>query len=385
MPDLLEEMMSKKLSLLIRKLKKSSNIHQIAVFSRSYCMQSVTPPSKQDDTIMEPPPHIPVMAREVINSLNPENGKIYIDMTFGAGGHTKKILETAPNVKVIALDRDPDAFQHIDKLNSKYPNQIIPLKGKFSDLPELLTSINVERSSVDGILFDFGCSSMQFDRAERGFSINKDGPLDMRMDKDPDNPTAADILATIEQEDLYKIIKYYGEEKMAKKIAHTISDVRYACKPIRTTHELARIVDSCFSVNAQRDKLNRPTHNATKTFQALRIFVNNELNEINYGLHCAERYLKVGGRLVALTFHSLEDTIVKRFFLNQVIGGIVNALPLKYINRLETHTADKIEKFMGSNWEPLYKGVMIPSPKEIDLNPRSRSAKLRAATKTSEK
>lgn len=370
---------------MIRKLKRSSNLHQIALFSRSYCVQSATPLSKNDNNIFEPAPHIPVMAKEVVNSLNPENGKIYIDMTFGAGGHTKKILESAPNIRVIAVDRDADALKHADKLNTKFPNQIIPLKGKFSDLPELLTSINVERSTVDGILFDFGCSSMQFDQAERGFSINKDGPLDMRMDKDPDNPTAADILATIEQEDLYKIIKYYGEEKRAKVIAQTITDVRYACKSIRTTHELARIVDSCFSESAYRDKLNRPTHNATKTFQALRIFVNNELNEINYGLQCAEQYLKVGGRLVALTFHSLEDAIVKRFLLNQVIGGVVNALPLKYINRLEIQTVDKIEEFMGSNWEPLYKGVLIPSPKEIDLNPRSRSAKLRAATKISEK
>lgn len=369
---------------MIRKLETSSKIRQIALFTRSYCMASVTPLSKNDNNIFEPPPHIPVMAREVINSLNPENGKIYIDMTFGAGGHTKKILETAPNAKVIALDRDPDALKHIDKLNSKFPNQIIPLRGKFSDLPELLTSINIERSSIDGILFDFGCSSMQFDQAERGFSINKDGPLDMRMDKDPDTPTAADVLGTIEQEDLYKIIKYYGEEKRARIIAQTICDVRYACKPIFTTHELARIVNSCFSESVQRDKLNRPAHNATKTFQALRIFVNNELNEINYGLHCAEKYLKVGGHLVALTFHSLEDTIVKRFLLNQVIGGVVNALPLKYINRMEIQTADKIEEFMGSNWVSLYKGVIIPSPKEIDLNPRSRSAKLRAASKISE-
>lgn len=344
-------------------------------------MQTITQVSKNDNGIFEYPPHIPVMAKEVTKSLNPENGQIFIDMTFGAGGHTKKILESAPNVKVIALDRDPDALKHVDKLSSIFPNQIIPLNGKFSDLPELLTSIDIERSSVDGILFDFGCSSMQFDQAKRGFSINKDGPLDMRMDKDPDNPTAADVLATIEQEDLYKIIKYYGEEKRAKLIAQTISDVRYACKTIRTTHELADIVNSCFSQSVQRDKLNRPSHNATRTFQALRIFVNNELNEINYGLQCAEKYLKVGGRLVALTFHSLEDTIVKRFFLNQVIGGVVNALPLKYVNRMEIHTKDDIEKFIASNWELLYKGAMIPSLKEIDLNPRSRSAKLRAATK----
>lgn len=335
-----------------------------------------------DDT--SPLPHIPVMSREVIKSLKPESGKIYIDMTFGAGGHTRKILESAPDIKVIALDRDPDAKNYMDLICDKYPNQVIPLCGKFSELPSLLQSINVAEESIDGILFDFGCSSMQFDQVERGFSISSNGPLDMRMDKNryPDEPTAADVLATIEENDLAKIIKVYGGEKKAKKIARTIIDVRYALKPIRTTHELASIVASCFDQNFHLDPLNRPTHNATKTFQALRIFVNNELNEINYGIRCAEKYLKFGGRLVSITFHSLEDTIVKRHFQGQVVQGMANALALKYVSQMEICEKDIIENFMQSTWKPLYKHVIIPSPKEIDLNPRSRSAKLRAAIKT---
>lgn len=357
------------------------SMKQFGRFGRSFCIQSITTPNEYTS---EPPPHIPVMAKEVIKSLKPESGKTYIDMTFGAGGHTKKMLESTPNINVIALDRDPDAFAYINKLNEMYPNQVKPICGKFSELPSLLRSINVEESSVDGILFDFGCSSMQFDQAERGFSINANGPLDMRMDKDrdPEQPTAADVLANIDENDLYKIIKFYGDEKKAKKIARAIIDVRYACKPIHTTHELAFIVDSCFDDTLRRDKLHRPTHNATKTFQALRIFVNNELNEINYGLQCAEKYLKNNGRLVTITFHSLEDTIVKRFLQGQFIQGVANALPLRYVSQLEIEDKNTIEEFMTSIWKPLYRGVIIPSPKEVDLNPRSRSAKLRAAVKT---
>lgn len=329
-------------------------------------------------------PHVPVMAREVVNALKPESGKTYIDMTFGAGGHSKKILETAPDVKIIAVDRDPDAMKYMHEIAEKYPNQVTPLCGRFSELPSLLESIHVREESIDGILFDFGCSSMQFDQPERGFSISSNGPLDMRMDKNryPDEPTAADALATIDEADLAKMIKIYGGEKLAKKIARTIIDVRYALKPIRTTNDLANIVASCFDENYHLDPLNRPMHNATKTFQALRIFVNNELNEINYGIQCAEKYLKNGGRLVTLTFHSLEDTIVKRHLQGQVVQGIANALALKYVSQLQVCEQNTIESFMSSTWKPIYKHVIIPSPKEVDLNPRSRSAKLRAAIKT---
>lgn len=344
---------------------------------------NVNIPSQQFKIIDDIPsrPHIPVMAREVINTLIPKSGNTYIDMTFGAGGHTRKILESAPDIKVIALDRDPDAKQYMDAVCESYPNQVIPLCGRFSELPSLLKSINVPERSIDGFLFDFGCSSMQFDQTERGFSISRNAPLDMRMDKNrhPDNPTAADVLASIDEYDLSKIIKIYGGEKKAKKIARTIIDVRYALKPIQTTQELANIVGSCFDDNFHIDSMNRPMHNATKTFQALRIFVNNELNDINYGLQCAERFLKYGGKLVTLTFHSLEDTIVKRHIQGQVVQGIANALELKYVSQFAVFGKDTMEDLMKSTWKPIYKHVIIPSPKEVDINPRSRSAKLRAA------
>lgn len=307
-------------------------------------------------------------------------------MTFGAGGHTKKILESAPDIKVIALDRDPDAAKYMDAVIEKYPNQVIPLCGRFSELPSLLESIDIAAESIDGILFDFGCSSMQFDQPERGFSISGNGPLDMRMDKKryPDEPTAADVLATIDENDLARIIKMYGGEKRAKKIARAIIDVRHALKPIRTTQELSHIVASIYEDSFHLDQMNRPMHNATKTFQALRIFVNNELNEINYGIQCAEKYLKPNGRLVTLTFHSLEDTIVKRHIQGQVVQGVANAIALRYVSQIGVGVEDNIKTIMQSSWKPLYKHVMIPSQREIDLNPRSRSAKLRAAIKSTD-
>lgn len=326
-------------------------------------------------------PHVPVMIKEVIKSLRPEAGKTFIDMTFGAGGHTKRLLQSAPNVKVIALDRDPEAIQYTRTIADEFPNQIVPLLGRFSDLPTLLKSIDVPPASIDGILFDFGCSSMQFDRGDRGFSINKNGPLDMRMDRNPTTPSAADVVAKISEIDLYKIIKVYGEEKKAKKIARAIVDVRQSLKPVETTRELANIVASCFEDSFHIDSLNRPMHNATKTFQALRIFVNNELNEINYGMHVAEKYLKPNGRMVTLTFHSLEDTIVKRHVDGNVIGGTANVLPLKYVSHFMACDKHVVESFMESKWQSLHKHVLTPSYDEIEMNPRSRSAKLRAAIK----
>lgn len=328
-------------------------------------------------------PHLPVMADEVIQALNPQSGKTYIDMTFGAGGHTRRILEAAKDIKVIAIDRDPDALYYATKLADEFPGQLIPLLGRFSDVLGLMNSIEMPERSVDGILFDFGCSSMQFDRGDRGFSINNNGPLDMRMDKrrDPSQPTAADVLAKVSEEDLSKIIKIYGEEKKAKKIAHEIIEFRHSCKRIETTHELARIVASCFNESHHLDPLTRPMHNATKTFQAIRIFVNNELNEINYGMYAAEKLLKPNGRLVTLTFHSLEDTIVKRHIAGNVVDGLVSGVPLQFFSHLTNKNTEIVESVHESAWHPIYKHVLLPTPAEVHLNSRSRSAKMRAALK----
>lgn len=327
--------------------------------------------------------HIPVMAEEAIDFLKPEPGKIFIDMTFGAGGHTKRILDCSPNTIVIALDRDEEAHELAVNMKDEYPNRLIPLLGKFSELPDLLKSHGYGFESIDGILFDFGCSSMQFDQADRGFALSKNGPLDMRMDKNriPGQPTAADVLAKIDEGDLARILKIYGEEKCAKKIARAIVDTRYSLRKIETTKELADLVNSCFNDDFRLDKLQRHAHNATKTFQALRIFVNNELNEINYGMQLAERLLKRHGRLVTLTFHSLEDLIVKRHLMGNLIGSAANPIPLRYCSHGLVQELDVINDIKEIKWQQLHKHVLTPTTEEVETNPRSRSAKFRAAIK----
>ncbi|KAI9577915.1 hypothetical protein GQX74_014059 [Glossina fuscipes] len=323
---------------------------------------------------------------EAISYLNPGPQKIYIDMTFGAGGHCKKLLDSCKDIKVYALDRDPVAYKLAQQMSKEYEGRLTPLLGRFSDMPHLLKEQHVIRRSVDGILFDFGCSSMQFDEPERGFSVSKNGPLDMRMDCAPgmnnDQVTAADVLARADELDLVKILRIYGEEKAAKKIARAIVDTRSALHPIETTKQLADLVANCLHETPFRlDKLQRPTHVATKTFQALRIFVNNELNEVNYGMVLANDYLRPQGRLVALTFHSLEDTIVKRHLYGNVIDGLANPVPLKYCGYDVVHDEGIMQSINSSNWKQLHRHVILPGEEEIKHNSRSRSAKLRAAVK----
>nr|CAD7392168.1 unnamed protein product [Timema cristinae] len=325
--------------------------------------------------------HVPVMVKEVLRSLQPCPGQVFIDMTFGAGGHSRKLLQSTPNIKLFVLDRDPFAHSLAYKLANEFPGQVTPLLGKFSELPQLLSAQGVRQNSIDGIMFDFGCSSMQFDIAERGFSISRDGPLDMRMDGNrfPNAPTAADILAHADEDDIARILRIYGEEKQSKKIARAIIEARYLFKRLETTHELKELVASVCETDQRTDKLQRPTHSATKTFQALRIFVNNEVNELNYGMLVSLAYLKTEGKLVTLTFHSLEDRIVKRHLSGNIIDNAINPLPLRYMSQALWHDREAVDKLLESNWESIYKHVLIPTMEEVDRNPRSRSAKLRAA------
>lgn len=253
-----------------------------------------------------------------------------------------------------------------------------------TELPKLLAQHDIEPGTIDGMLFDFGCSSMQFDQAERGFSVSKNGPLDMRMNQNRnlDQPSAADVLARIDESDLARILKVYGEEKNAKKIARAIVDMRYSLRKITTTKELADLIASCFNEDTRSvDKIGRPTHLATKTFQALRIFVNDELNEINYGMLLAGHYLRQTGRLVTITFHSLEDTIVKRHLMGHLMSGgtTANPVPLKYCGHAVVEDEKDMSALMASHWHQLHKHVLVPSAEEVERNARSRSAKLRAA------
>ncbi|XP_041354468.1 12S rRNA N4-methylcytidine methyltransferase-like [Gigantopelta aegis] len=333
----------------------------------------------------EKPLHIPVMASQVINILQPIDGQRYVDMTFGAGGHTKEILSVAPEAEMIVLDRDPVAHELACNLASQYrKGQVIPLLGRFSDIPLLFSSKNIEPGSVDGIVFDLGASSMQFDQSERGFSLVRDGPLDMRMDGQrlPDQPTAADVVNMLDQEDLYEIIKKYGEEKMAQHISHAIVETRYAFGNITRTKQLADIIAGVFSSNHRKDMMMRHAHVATKTFQALRIFVNNELNELHNGLEMAFRYLRVGGKCAVLSFHSLEDRIVKRHFHGIDIDAHLNmSMRDHYRNSARVFAREEVEKLLEKRWKPMSKKVTSTTFEDRMENPRARSAKLRSAVK----
>ncbi|XP_049677360.1 12S rRNA N4-methylcytidine (m4C) methyltransferase [Accipiter gentilis] len=335
--------------------------------------------------------HIPVMLEEVVNCISPQPGQRFLDMTFGAGGHTTALLEKASDITIYALDRDPTAYKIAQQLSEAYPKQIRALLGQFSQSEALLISSGVEPGTLDGVLLDAGCSSMQFDTPERGFSLQKDGPLDMRMDSDryPDMPTAADVVNALDQQALASILRTYGEERHAKKIASAIVQAR-SIYPITRTQQLASIVAGAFPASAlyaRKDLLQRPAHVATKTFQGLRIFVNDELHELFIGLKTAEKFLKPGGRLVALSFHSLEDRIIKRFLHGIDMTEKYNLSSrqkirqgLKNCSRKEDAQESPHGK-SNSRWILLQKKVLTPQAKDIQTNPRGRSAKLRAAIK----
>ncbi|XP_048463015.1 probable methyltransferase-like protein 15 isoform X1 [Rhincodon typus] len=314
--------------------------------------------------------------------------KTFLDMTFGAGGHTKMILSQASDISVFALDRDPIAHEIAKQVSQMYHGRIQPLLGRFSQLDSLLVASGVDTDTFDGVVIDAGCSSMQLDVPWRGFALSKDGPLDMRMDGDryPDVPTAADVVNALDQQSLASILRIYGEERHAKKIAAAIAQAR-SIYPITRTQQLASIVAGAFPAAAMyacKDLLQRPAHVATKTFQALRIFVNDELNELYKGLKTAQKFLKPQGRLVVLTFHSLEDRIVKRFLHGIDISEEPNQSARQKIRqglRRQEEDGSFHPEQTTLKWSHTQKKVLTPGLEEVHENPRGRSAKLRAAIK----
>lgn len=304
--------------------------------------------------------HIPVLLNEMLAALNPQDGGVYLDATFGGGGYTKAILDAA-HCDVIALDRDPDAISRADLLTVKYPDRFQFFQGTFSDLQSLWNQYSLPQ--LDGIVFDFGVSSFQIDQPDRGFSFRFSGPLDMRMSKE--GISAADVVNTYPEKDLADIIYRYGEERRSRAIAKAIINARKV-KMFETTHELATLVKS--TIGGRPDA----QHPATLTFQALRIYVNNELIEIEAGLLFSENYLKTGGKIVSVTFHSLEDHLVKSFIRER-------SSRTKSPSRLLPHeTPPPPPTFKDS-----YPKGISPSESEIYDNPRSRSARLRAAERLS--
>ncbi|MGV7030156.1 16S rRNA (cytosine(1402)-N(4))-methyltransferase RsmH [Methylobacterium symbioticum] len=308
-----------------------------------------------------PQPHIPVLLDEVIESLAlPETG-LAVDGTFGAGGYTRALLAAQPDIQVVAIDRDPTAIAAGAALVAESAGRLRIIEGCFGSLDVLLAAIG--EAGADRIVLDIGVSSMQLDRPERGFSFRNDGPLDMRMAAT--GPSAADLVNEAEESHLADIVYHYGEERRSRAVARTIIEARRRGR-IETTAQLADLVAGVV-------RSEPGIHPATRTFQALRIAVNDELGELVRALHAAERILRPGGRLAVVTFHSLEDRIVKQFFAGRsgrsaqgsrhLPGGLPGAAPAR-------------------SFAPVTKGPVLPGEDEQRRNPRARSAKLRVAERT---
>jgi len=301
--------------------------------------------------------HVPVLLREVIEQLQPRDGHIYVDATFGAGGYSRAILATS-GTRVIGIDRDRTAIAGGFDLVEQAAGRLTLVEDRFSSLADICAAQGFD--TVDGVVMDVGVSSMQLDQAGRGFSFRLDGPLDMRMGSS--GPSAADVVARAGEAELADIIYLFGEERHSRGVARAIVAARKEA-PIATTRALADIV--------ARTVRSKPgdIHPATRTFQALRIFVNEELDELQKALEAAERVLKTGGRLVVVSFHSLEDRIVKNFLGERSkTGGGSRHLP---------EVAPVTPSFRLLTRRPLVAGE-----EETAANPRARSAKLRAAVRT---
>lgn len=297
--------------------------------------------------------HVPVLLDEVVDALQPRAGKVLVDGTFGAGGYARALLRAGASV--IAFDRDPSARKFAEGLPA---DRFRLVEGRFSELDR-----ETGEGAVDGVVLDIGVSSMQLDEAERGFSFMRDGPLDMRMAAD--GPTAADLVNEAEPAEIARILYVYGEERESRRIARAIARRREE-QPFTRTLELAEFIEKTLG-----GRRGAKVHPATRSFQAIRIAVNEELSELEAGLVAAERALKTGGRLCVVTFHSLEDRIVKTFFA--VRAGKTPA---------GSRHAPPREAAAAPSFQLLFNGAQGPSAAELAANPRARSAKLRAAVRT---
>lgn len=304
-----------------------------------------------------PRPHIPVMMNEVVQALAPKDGGVYVDGTFGRGGYTRAILSAA-KCNVIAIDRDPTAIEAAQPMMAEFKPRLDVLNGTFGSMDALLDG----RGAVDGVTLDLGVSSPQLDEAERGFSFQMDGPLDMRMSCEGES--AADLVNTASEKELADIVFNYGEERYARRVARAIVAQRKE-RPLTRTSELASLVRSVVPRSADG------VDSATRTFQALRIAVNDELGELKRGLAAAEKILKNGGILAIVSFHSLEDRCVKEFLRTRSESA----------PRASRHAPQSGESVKPS-FSLLTRKPYVPSSTETEANPRSRSARLRVAVRT---
>ena len=301
--------------------------------------------------------HIPVLLEETINALSLKNEKFYIDATFGLGGYTRAILERK-NCKVLGIDRDPDVTPTAEAMKIDFKNRFYFQNARFSQIEKLLESSRIKK--VAGIVFDLGVSSPQIDQGHRGFSFKLNGPLDMRMSKE--GPTAEEFINKVEEKTLANIIFELGDEVFSRRIARNIINER-ALNTITKTGQLASIIRT--AVPSSKYKIDP----ATKTFQAIRIYLNDEISELERGLIAAERILQPNGILAVVSFHSIEDRIIKNFFLK-----------CSQNKNLSRHIPDIPSK--NHSLKILTKKPILPSESEIKYNTRSRSAKLRVAERT---
>ncbi|MXO89539.1 16S rRNA (cytosine(1402)-N(4))-methyltransferase RsmH [Pontixanthobacter aquaemixtae] len=309
------------------------------------------------------PPHIPVLLDEVVAALAPQQGDVIIDATFGAGGYTRALLDAGATVH--AFDRDPDAIASGAKWpeTKEEPPRLVLHPRRFSEMVAAMAEAGVSR--VDGVTMDIGVSSMQLDQADRGFAFSSDGPLDMRMSQDGES--AADFLNTAEESTIADVLYQYGEERQSRRVARAI----VAARPLSTTGDLARVVRKALGYRADAQSKRAPKDPATRSFQAVRIHVNAELEELREGLTAAEHLLGDGGRLAVVSFHSLEDRIVKRYLKDaSSTGGGSRYLP-------EVERAPAI-------YTKISKAIKA-SDNEVNDNPRARSAVLRHAIRTDAK
>ncbi|MCP9494210.1 MAG: 16S rRNA (cytosine(1402)-N(4))-methyltransferase RsmH [Pyrinomonadaceae bacterium MAG19_C2-C3] len=313
--------------------------------------------------------HRSVMLSEVLEYLAPERGGLFIDATLGLGGHTEAILENNPTTRVIGIDRDPDALRHAAHRLARFGTRFRFVKALSHEIADVLASVG--ESKADGVLADLGVSSWQFDTAHRGFSFRFDAPLDMRMDAEGDDPTAADLLAELPEVEIARIIYEYGEEPASRRIARRIVERRERGEPVTTTVELANLVAGVIRYRAGKSRRTRSRataeiHPATRTFQALRIAVNGELDDLAKFVESSIEILNPRGRFVCISFHSLEDRIIKRT-LRRLAGGCEcdSRLPM-----CECGSREAVQI--------LTRRPVTPDAAEARINPRARSAKLRA-------
>lgn len=297
--------------------------------------------------------HLPVMVDEVVSYLKPKNKDLYLDGTFGQGGYSQKILESA-NCNIFAIDRDIQSESYAKEIKKKFKSRFTFHQEKLSNLSSLIKKEQIKY--FDGIVLDLGISNTQLNNPLRGFSFNNDGPLDMRMDCENEKLTAEIVVNEYEEKELSDIFFYYGEERNSRKIAKSIINFRRK-ERIKTTKMLSDII--------KKINYNKFKHPATRVFQALRIFINEELNELEKVLELSEEIMSNESRIVVVSFHSLEDRIIKNFFKKRSID----------------HISERKKRTKFSKLKIITKKPITPSEKEIHINPRSRSAKLRVAEK----